>query len=328
MAAVFIRLFLPHALSTLKLPMKAALSLAVLLSLLLGAAAQQTPEAEIASTLEGFKQAFARQDAAEAKAVGPAKTAYLQELAKLQDAAKAKGNLDALVDAEAALKAAQDEVPAPPAKVLGAAIAQARANYEKAREAAIRTYASGRPRIEAEFERSMTALEQKFTRAGNLAAANEAREAKSSMALGSGANILSSMKGETKAHEGIVVLARGKSLVTDKAYAPPIEITYVIKTDGQIRIGYAADQIILNWEVNRSELRIDGGPAKGQHVKGQGAIPTNSWLTNEMSVSVNGDRRAHWTADFRKINSPIKISTPDSTLELKQVTVRKLDGAK
>jgi hypothetical protein len=315
--------------------MKAVLVAMSLVFVAIRSSGQQTPQAELAATLENFKQAFARQDAAEVKAVAPVKAAYLQDLARIRDNFKSKGDLDALVDAEAALKAAQDETPAPPAKKAGALLNQARVKFDKDRETAIRTYASGRPRIEADFERSMTALEQKYTRAGNLEAAGQVRDAKSSLAVSSEANLLSAMKGETTAREGFVELAKDKVLTTEKSYAPPIEITYVVKTDGQVRIGYAANQIIFNWESDRGELRIDGGPASGQHGKGQGGIPTNAWITikqvvlpNGMTVSVNGERRARWVADFRRINTPIKLFAPLSTLGVKQVAIRKIDSGK
>jgi|GEM_PF-5576641 len=313
--------------------MKIVLSLALLFSLVVIAPAQQTPEAEIAATVDGFKQAYARQDAAEAKAAAPAKTAYLLELTKLRDEAKTKGNLDALMDAETALKAAQDDQPAAPPKVLGAALVRARANYDKAAEAAIRNYASGRPRIDADFDRAMAALEQKFTRAGNLVAATKVREVKASLGLGSGENILSTMKGKMDKRNLNVMLPAGEAITSEKSYTPPVEITYIFQTDGQIRFGYAADEIIFNWELNGSELRIGGGPAGGQHRKGEGAIPKNAWVTvkqtvlaNGMAVSVNGENRAQWAGDFRRINSPVKIWGPGSKLTLKQVSVRKIDS--
>jgi hypothetical protein len=222
--------------------------------------------------------------------------------------------------------------PAPAAKALGGAIAEARANYVKSRDSALKNYAPGRPRLEAEFERAMKDLEARFTRAGQLEHAKRVRDAKADAEFASGTNLLPTMKGNAEVREGHVVMPPKQSLATERTFAPPIEITYVLKTDDQIRIGYGADQIILNWELNRDELRIDGGPVSGQHVRGGGAIPKNTWITvkqivlaQEMVLMVDGERRAKWAGNFSRINAPIRINATGATIGIKQVTARKLD---
>src|ERR1039457_1516743 len=43
-----------------------------------------------------------------------------------------------------------------------------------------------------------------------------------------------------------------------RTFRPPVEITIVAKTDSNaLRIGYAADQVIFNWELDRNQLRVD-----------------------------------------------------------------------
>src|ERR1041385_5703378 len=65
--------------------------------------------------------------------------------------------------------------------------------------------------------------------------------------------------------EGIVLTGNDR-LTTPGSFRPPVEITIVAKTDStNLRMAYAADQVVFNWELNGSELRIDGGPANGMH---------------------------------------------------------------
>jgi hypothetical protein len=134
--------------------------------------------------------------------------------------------------------------------------------------------------------------------------------------------------GTTKTRDGLVI--RGE-LRTKASVSPPIRITYVVKTDStNIRIGYAAGQIIFNWEMNPDELRIGVGPAAGQHKKGAGRVPTNKFVTivqdvgpRAMSVSVDGARRATWTADFSRVNEPIRIFPMGSTLTIQDIRIER-----
>ena len=76
-----------------------------------------------------------------------------------------------------------------------------------------------------------------------------------------------------QAPEG-TVLKGADRLETTERYQPPVEITVVAKTDStNLRLAYAADQVIFNWELDESQLRVDGGPANGQHRPGAGHIP-------------------------------------------------------
>ena len=61
----------------------------------------------------------------------------------------------------------------------------------------------------------------------------------------------------------VTILTGGQHFNSRQAYRPPIEITVVAKTDStNLRLGYAAEQIIFNWEMNPSQLRVDGGPGQ------------------------------------------------------------------
>jgi hypothetical protein len=117
------------------------------------------------------------------------------------------------------------------------------------------------------------------------------------------------------------------------SHAVPIEIEYVCMTDfSNIRLVYACKQLIFNWEVNRDELRIDGGPADGQHRPAAGAVPVGKFVTirqvverDRMRVIVDGELRASWQADFSAVDSPISVfSSHGATVTVKSVRVREM----
>src|SRR6185437_3768436 len=55
-----------------------------------------------------------------------------------------------------------------------------------------------------------------------------------------------------------IVLTGNHHLNSPQALRPPVEITLVAKTDStNLRMAYAANQVIFNWEVNPDELRIE-----------------------------------------------------------------------
>jgi hypothetical protein len=107
-----------------------------------------------------------------------------------------------------------------------------------------------------------------------------------------------------------VKLRPGMSLATPCLLSPPIKLEATVKaTKGNLRLMGGADQIIFGWEANPAELRIDGGPASGQHVAKQGRIPANTFFKVEqeiysttMVVKIDGRERATWTGDFSKIS--------------------------
>jgi hypothetical protein len=124
----------------------------------------------------------------------------------------------------------------------------------------------------------------------------------------------------TKTKEG-VVLTQG-SLSSSKNFKPPVKITYIARTDStNIRLGYAAKEIIFNWEINKNTLYVGGGPANGQNRPGKGAIPINEFVTIEqevrpdkMIIRVDGKERASWDANFSNINEPVRIFTAQGAM--------------
>jgi hypothetical protein len=110
-----------------------------------------------------------------------------------------------------------------------------------------------------------------------------------------------------------------------------VEITVVAKTDStNLRLAYAADQIIFNWEGNQSQLRVDGGPADGQHKLGAGRIPkkkyvTVKWVvtTKHQAIYVDDRLRFEHEGDYSQINRPITVFPANgSTVTVKSVTVK------
>jgi S1-C subfamily serine protease len=126
---------------------------------------------------------------------------------------------------------------------------------------------------------------------------------------------------------------RDEVLMTKDSFRPPIEITIVAKTDStNLRLGYAADQVIFNWEVDENQLRIDGGPADGQHQMNKGHIPKNEFVTirwvvtkTQQSIYVNDDLRFQNSADYSNINKPISIfGSHGSILRVESLKTRQL----
>jgi hypothetical protein len=123
-----------------------------------------------------------------------------------------------------------------------------------------------------------------------------------------------------------------QGLESKASFQPTVEIEYKLTTDGQVRLGHACRTMAFNWHDDPKELRIEGGPAGGQHKKGQGSLPLNKPVTikmtvqrNRMSVSVDGRERAHWPGDFSKVSETVSVAASHgSTVQIDQVTVRKL----
>jgi hypothetical protein len=151
-------------------------------------------------------------------------------------------------------------------------------------------------------------------------------------------DVTDTLSGGINIPDGIVVRTfrdqRSPGLVRIKTkdfYAPPIEIEYVCKTNStNIRLGYACDEIIFNWEVDRNSLRIDGGPAAGRHMEGVGRVPINKFVTirqvvnkDNMSVFVDDELRGYWQANFSQVNQRIGVwSAMGSTVTVKSIRVK------
>lgn len=130
-----------------------------------------------------------------------------------------------------------------------------------------------------------------------------------------------------------VILGSDSEIASKDKFAPPVEITYIVKTTStNIRFSYAADQIIFNWELDPSDLRIAGGPAAGQHKPSAGKVPKNEYVTivqtvlpKEMRITVNGIERASWKGDFAGVNQQIRIwGGKGRTIYVKSISAKRL----
>ena len=132
------------------------------------------------------------------------------------------------------------------------------------------------------------------------------------------------------------VLTGDAKFTTPQTYRPPVEITIVAKTDSHdLRMSYAADQVIFNWEDDKTQLRVDGGPADGQHQAGAGYIPPDRFVTirwkvtpTEQSIYVDGQLRFLHSGDYSQINNYVSVfPAVGSVVTVKSVTVKRLHDA-
>ena len=131
--------------------------------------------------------------------------------------------------------------------------------------------------------------------------------------------------------EGIELMGKD-CLSTPGSFQPPVEISIVAKTDSHdLRIAYAADQVIFNWGDNPHELRVDGGPASGNHKAEAGAIPTGKYVAirwvvtpKKQSIYVDNAFRYEHQGDYSQINRTVSVFPVDSKVTVKSITVRRL----
>ena len=129
-----------------------------------------------------------------------------------------------------------------------------------------------------------------------------------------------------------IVLTGNDRLVTPGSFRPPVEITIVAKTDSSnLRISYAADQVIFNWEANHRELRIDGGPANGTHKADAGEIPKDQYVTirwvvtpKKQSIFVNKELRFEHSGDYSSLDKPVAVFAAQSRVTVKSIAVKQL----
>lgn len=136
--------------------------------------------------------------------------------------------------------------------------------------------------------------------------------------------------------EGIVL--RGvEKLSTPERFEPPVEIKLIAKTDStNLRLSYAADEVIFNWEDDRAQLRVDGGPANGQHRAGMGSVPTNEyvnirWLvtTQRQAIYVNEKLRFEHSGDYSHLDRPVYITPAmGSVVTVKSLKVKRLTNTR
>lgn len=131
--------------------------------------------------------------------------------------------------------------------------------------------------------------------------------------------------------KGLPITLKGSESITTRAsFKPPIEFTVVAKTDStNIRIGYAATQVIFNWEVIPTELRVDGGPVGSVNKPGAGSIPTNKYVNlrfvvtpGKQSIFVDDQLRFEQEGDFSKVDNPISVRSMQSRVTVKSIRVK------
>ncbi len=134
----------------------------------------------------------------------------------------------------------------------------------------------------------------------------------------------------------VTVLKGSDHLDTPVSYRPPVEITIVAKTDStNLRMAYAADQVIFNWEEDPWQLRVDGGPANGLHKKGAGHIPkgkyvTIKWMvtTTRQEIFVDGQKRYEHEGDYSQIDRPVSVFPANgSTVTVKSLRVKAISDS-
>jgi hypothetical protein len=133
--------------------------------------------------------------------------------------------------------------------------------------------------------------------------------------------------------QGTPARLKNGSITTKATFKPPVEIVIEAKTDStNIRLGYAADQMIFNWERDRAQLRVDGGPANGKHKFGAGMIPTKKYVTfrwvvtpTKQTVYVDDQLRFEHSGDYSKIDKPISVrSAAGGEVLVKSIKVKQL----
>jgi len=149
-------------------------------------------------------------------------------------------------------------------------------------------------------------------------------------AAGQPVDLLADMQGDcTRRPDGTVVLDRGQKIVSSASYTVPATFRIIALTkNNDVRIAYPADQIIFNWGMDPTQLRVDGGPANGHHKDGAGQLAPDKWVgielivrPDEMVIYVDGQERYRAAADFSKINKPLSITAHDGSMEIKSVKV-------
>jgi len=267
----------------------------------------------------------------------PVRTLFLRQLQQVREAPQVRANADALMELELVSKAVKDGAPLPVTKTTTTLFQGFASNYDRGMSGIAKKYDAMRARLEADFQTAMADLERRYAQATKMDAATKVRTIRQNglpaggSFAGEAVDVLPTMVGTSQRVDEFVVVNTPSGIATPETYPAPIEIIYELKNDNQVRFAYGADVIIFNWERKRSELRIDGGPASGQHRPGKGEIPVGSMLTirqvvlpKKMTIWVNGEERATWEGDFSRVNQAIRVFARSDAINLKQILVRKL----
>ena len=136
---------------------------------------------------------------------------------------------------------------------------------------------------------------------------------------------------ETLTSTNGIVLEGADKLTSPDTFRPPVEITIVAKTDStNLRIAYAADQVVFNWEAEIDQLQVNGGPADSQHIKGVGQIPKDKFVTirwlvtpKHQAVYVDDQLRFVHCGNYADIRRPVSVfPSGGSVVTVKSIAVR------
>jgi hypothetical protein len=142
------------------------------------------------------------------------------------------------------------------------------------------------------------------------------------------------INGKVRWESGALFLAKGSSISTGITFRPPVTFQLRVMTDEKdFRIGFAADQIIFNWEDNKDQLRVDGGPANGKHKKGVGRLPARRWVNIDLVVNpdeivLNVDKTEIYRvkANFSKVDQPLTLRAHNGEVAIKSITILPSDS--
>lgn len=147
-----------------------------------------------------------------------------------------------------------------------------------------------------------------------------------------GYDLISALQGGPKQMEnGVMLLPRWQRYMTSERFVPPVTFKAIVMNDNKdFRFGFAADEIIFNWEMRQDEFRVGGGPANGRHKPGAGQLPVGVWVgiewvvkPDEMIVYVDGEERYRTQADFSRINMPLTVWSQNGVSALRELKVVK-----
>jgi hypothetical protein len=311
-------------------------------------------DAEVARLQEGYKAATEAIAAERVKWTTALDTWYVGALDKIQADRSAAGDLDGVlaVKAERARHSAQAAPTAEELKAMPATLRTVRDTYTSSLKKTVdeldRRTAAANAKLAADLE----ALQKRITMTGDIEQALKVKRVKESILSPAPAAPLAStpqpapppppaasadgkeyLTEVTPAHtERPVELKRGERITTKTSFKPPVEITVVAKTeDTNLRLRYAADEIIFNWEGNRTQFRIGGGPGSGKHKQGTGGIPKDTFVTvrwrvtpEKQSVFVDDELRFEHEGDYSQIDKPVTIFAVSSKLTVQSLKVQPL----
>jgi len=273
------------------------------------------------------------------ESISASKKALISTIAARINIAADAGDLKTVVSLRAVMNSAEADGSIP-SETTDPSILEAKARYD-------RSIQTSRLQLAAAYKQAIRDLTKarQFEQAENIQSefdANPELNQPASTPLDTanpeqGIELLGTMKGSTgKTESGVIVLHEGDRIDTSAAFAVPVTFRITAMTDGtDIRIAYAADQMIFNWRPNETQLRIDGGPAGGRYLNGAGNIPKNQWveltlevLPDSLTIRVDGRQRYRTAADFSHVNQSLSIFQGEgSTVRVKSVLVIKRKDA-